>query len=85
MKTISAEQARANIIATYEKQHREGVNALSSAIERVKPTKATDTKKDATDSNAKPELLHLLTEAAKETEQDIERGLYSNRRIPTAL
>jgi hypothetical protein len=56
---------------------------LTSAIERVKPTKATDAKKDATDSNAKPELFHLLTEAAKETEQDIERGRYSNRRIPT--
>ena len=33
-KTVSPEQARANIIAAYEKQHREGVDGLSSAIER---------------------------------------------------
>ncbi len=33
---ISPEEARANIIATYTKEHQEGVHALTSAIDRVK-------------------------------------------------
>jgi hypothetical protein len=60
---IAPEQARANIIAAYERQHQEGVNALSAAIERVKATKATVVKKDAkaeTVSDSKPSLAELL-------------------------
>ena len=66
MKTVTPEQARGNIIAAYEKQHKEGVSALSSAIERVKGSKTTEGKKDAADSNAKsdqsakPELSKLF-------------------------
>ena len=58
MKKISPEQARPNIIAAYEKRHREGVDALSSAIDRVKGTK-TDAKAE-TVSHSKPSLASLL-------------------------
>jgi uncharacterized Ntn-hydrolase superfamily protein len=34
MRTISAEQARENVVKAYERQHQEGVNALSAALER---------------------------------------------------
>jgi hypothetical protein len=64
MKTVTPEQARANIIAAYTKQHLEGVIALSSAIERVK---GKEVKKDATES-AKPELSKLLLEAPQDDE-----------------
>jgi hypothetical protein len=63
MTTISPEKARANIIAAYTKQHNEGVDALSAAIDRVKGTKATvvkeDTKAEAV-SDSKPSLASLL-------------------------
>jgi hypothetical protein len=62
---IAPEQARANIIAAYEKQHREGVSALSSAIERVKATKTVEVKAEIV-SDAKPELSKLLLEAAQD-------------------
>jgi hypothetical protein len=62
---ISPEEARANIVAAYTKQHQEGVDALSAAIDRVKGAK--EVKKDATDS-VKPELSKLLLESAQETE-----------------
>jgi hypothetical protein len=64
MKTISPEQARANIIAAYERQHQEGVSALSSAIERVKGTK-TDAKAE-TVSGSKPTLASLLLAGCEE-------------------
>jgi hypothetical protein len=63
-KSITPEKARANIVASYTKQLKEGVDALSSAIERVK---GKEVKKDATDS-AKPELSKLLLEAAQDDE-----------------
>jgi predicted transcriptional regulator len=65
MKTISAEQARANIVAAYTKQHNEAVSALSAAIDRVKAAK--EVKKDATES-VKPELSKLLLESSQEAE-----------------
>jgi hypothetical protein len=55
MKAISAEQSRANIIASDEK-HREGVDALSSAIDRAKKTDA----KAESVSEPKPLLASLL-------------------------
>ncbi len=64
MKTISPEQARANILAAYERPHNEGVNVLSSAIERVKAAK-TDAKAE-TEHASKPTLASLLLAGAKE-------------------
>jgi hypothetical protein len=52
MTTISPEQARANIIAAYTKEHEPGVHALSSAIERVKGAKTEG--KTQTVSDLKP-------------------------------
>jgi hypothetical protein len=66
MKAISAEQARANIIAAYEKQHNEGVDALSAAIAKRRGTK-TDAKAE-TEQTTKPELSKLLLEAAQDDE-----------------
>jgi hypothetical protein len=60
---ISPEQARANIIAAYAKEHEAGVSALSSAIERVKGTK-TDAKAKA-EQAPKPTLADLLRESAQ--------------------
>jgi hypothetical protein len=64
MKTTSAKQARANIIAAYEPQHREGVSALSSAIERAKAT-GKDAKAE-TMSESKPSLASLLLAVQEE-------------------
>jgi hypothetical protein len=64
LKTISAEQSRANIIAADEKQHREGVDAFSSAIDRVKGTK-TDAKAESV-SEPKPSLASLLLAGREE-------------------
>jgi hypothetical protein len=65
MATISPEEARANIIAAYERQHQAGVTALSSAIERVKATKTTDAKAK-TVSVPKPSLAELLLAVREE-------------------
>jgi predicted transcriptional regulator len=66
---ISPEEARANIVAAYTKQHEEAVGALSSAIERVKGTKTTvvkeDTKAEAV-SDSKPSLASLLLAVREE-------------------
>jgi hypothetical protein len=64
MTTISPEQARANIIGAYERQHQEGVNALSAAIEQVKGTKADATAETVSDS--KPSLAQLLLAGREE-------------------
>jgi hypothetical protein len=64
MKTIDPEEARANIVAAYTKQHEEAVSALSSAIERVKGTKA-DAKAE-TVSDPKPLLAELLLARSEE-------------------
>jgi hypothetical protein len=61
---ISPEEARANIVAAYTKQHEEAVSALSSAMSRIK---TKEVKKDATDS-VKPELSKLLLESIQEAE-----------------
>jgi len=60
---ISPEEARANIIATYTKEHQEGVYALTSAIDRVKGAKTDD--KTKTVSELKPSLASLLLAGAR--------------------
>jgi hypothetical protein len=60
---IAPEQARANIIAPYERQHREGVSALTSAIDRVKAAKTED--KAKAEQAPKPTLADLLRESAQ--------------------
>lgn len=69
MRTISAEDARENVVKVYERLHNEGVNVLSAAIERVKGTKATvvkeDTKAEAV-SDSKPSLASLLLAVREE-------------------
>jgi hypothetical protein len=57
MTTISPEQARANIIAAYTKEHEPGVHALSSAIERVKGAKTEGKTQTVSDSNLAELLL----------------------------
>jgi hypothetical protein len=64
MTTISPEQARANIIAAHTKQHKETVDGLSSAIERVKGTKADGKAKSV--SVPKPSLADLLLAESEE-------------------
>jgi hypothetical protein len=64
MKAVPPGQTRANIIAAYTKQHQEGVNALTAAIERVKSTK-TDGKAE-TASVPKPSLAELLLAVREE-------------------
>jgi hypothetical protein len=64
MTTISPEKARANIIAAYTKQHSEGVDALTSAIDRVKGAKTED--KTKTVSDLKPSLAELLLAGSEE-------------------
>jgi hypothetical protein len=65
---ISPEEARLNIVREYERQHQEGVYALSAAIERRKASnKSAEVNKEATDS-AKPELSKLLLESARNDE-----------------
>jgi hypothetical protein len=61
---ISPEQARANIIAAYTKEHEAGVSALSSAIERVKGAKTED--KTKTVSDLKPSLAEPLLAGSEE-------------------
>jgi hypothetical protein len=56
---VAPEQARANIIAAYERQHREGVSALTSAIDRVKASQ-TEKVKPETASVRKSSLASLL-------------------------
>jgi hypothetical protein len=53
---IAPEQARANIIAAYERQLAEGVDALSAAIAKRRGTK---NRADAV-SDSKPSLASLL-------------------------
>jgi riboflavin biosynthesis pyrimidine reductase len=68
-KTVSADQARKNVVAAYEHQHKAGVDALSSAIDRVKASKTAEPKKDAkaeTVSDSKPSLASLLLAAGEE-------------------
>jgi hypothetical protein len=56
-----------DIVKEYERQHQEGVYALSAAIERRKASKSAEVNKEATDS-AKPELSKLLLESARDDE-----------------
>jgi hypothetical protein len=63
---ISPEEARLNIVREYERQHQEGVNALSAAIAKRQGSK-TDAKTE-TEQSAKPELSKLLLEAAQDDE-----------------
>jgi hypothetical protein len=44
-KTVSADQARKNVVAAYEHQHKAGVDALSSAIDRVKAVRPRNPRK----------------------------------------
>jgi hypothetical protein len=60
---IAPEQARANIIAAYERQHNAGVNALTSAIDRVKGANTED--KAKAEQTPKPTLADLLRESAQ--------------------
>jgi hypothetical protein len=55
---ISPQQARLNIVREYERQHQEGVNALSVAIAKRQGSK-TDAKAE-TLSDSKPSLASLL-------------------------
>jgi hypothetical protein len=64
MTTISSEQARANIIAAYTKEHNAGVNALTSAIDRMTGAKTED--KTKTVSDLKPSLAELLLAGSEE-------------------
>jgi hypothetical protein len=64
MKTISSEEARANVIAAYTKEHNAGVNALTSTIDRVKGAKTED--KTKTVSGLKPSLAELLLAGSEE-------------------
>jgi hypothetical protein len=61
---ISPEEARANIIAAYTKEHEAGVSALSLAIERVKGAKTED--KTKTVSDLKSSLAELLLAGSEE-------------------
>ena len=60
---ISPEEARANIIAAYTKEHQAGVSALSSAIDRVKGAQTED--KAKAEQAPKPTLADLLRESAQ--------------------
>jgi hypothetical protein len=63
MKTICAEQARANIIAAYTRQHEEAVSALSSAMERVRNIRTAKIKSQI---DSKPTLADLLLAGREE-------------------
>jgi hypothetical protein len=63
MKTISAEQARANIVAAYTKQHNEVVAALSATLKRVKATKSAEVKSE---TDSKSSLASLLLAESEE-------------------
>jgi hypothetical protein len=66
---ILPEEARAKITTVYTKQHVEAVNALSSAMERVKGTWVTVVKEDTkaeTVSDSKPSLASLLLAGREE-------------------
>jgi hypothetical protein len=58
-KPVSAEQARANVIAAFERQQRADVDALSAAIERVRPNKTAEVKAE-TASDRKLSLAELI-------------------------
>jgi hypothetical protein len=62
---ISAEQARKNIREAYERQINEGVDALSAAIERVRPNK-TAAVKAKTEQATKPTLAELILSESDE-------------------
>lgn len=63
-KAVSPEQARANIVAAYERQHEAGVDVLSAAIDRVKGSKTDD--KAETEQVSKPTLADLLLAESEE-------------------
>jgi hypothetical protein len=65
MRTISADEAKVNIVRAYERQHQESVDAISAAIERVKATKTTDAKAKSV-SVPKPSLAELLLAGGEE-------------------
>jgi hypothetical protein len=60
---ISPEQARANIIAAYTKQHEEAVSALSSAMDRVRGIRTAKVKSEI---DSKPTLADLFLAESEE-------------------